>query len=887
MDGESVGSQAQSDARGSDAPIIPRYQTIAKLGEGGNGVVYKAKDLTLDRIVALKFLLSNDVEQKARFLQEARAAASLSHPNVCVVHEVGEAQGKPYIVMEFVEGEDLRSKVSNGPLEFPEALSLVVQAAEGLREAHHKDIVHRDVKSANIMVTEAGRAKVTDFGLARSMNDTKITKTGVRLGTPSFMSPEQALGNEVDQRSDIWSLCVVLYELVAGQLPFKGEVEASVAYSIVHEEHQPLTSLRSGLPLDLDYVLEKGLEKDPDDRYQHIDDLIVDLREIIDQSATVPDAGASVRLRASAASRRVRKRASKWFSPQRVSLLAAVLAGLALFAVLTVQDPASSPADSPEVATVTVLPITATGGAAELQVFTDGLIETITRRLSQYENENEQLVVVSPSEVLRQQVATPSDAFAKFGSRYAIEGSLQSEGEAVRLVLTLVETASGSQVDTAVIDGRRDAALSLQDSAVDRLATLLKLTVSDEHAAELARLRPAAPGAYEFYLQARGYLRRNDRLQDIDSAIEVFGRALEADPDYALALSGLCEAYWYRYQRTKETEWVPKAREKCNRAIELSDDVAEVHVTMGTLQRGTSDYGKALLSFQRAVELDGRSGEAFSGLARTYESLGALDKAEATFHQGVRLRPADWNAYKQLGLFYFRHAQYEKAIEQYDEVVRLTPDNAHGYTNLGVLYYRLGKLDLGEEMTRRSAAIEPRATTLSNLGKLLSEQGRLDEAADYYQQAIDLAPLDHRKWANLASALRRKGDAGLSRQSYDKAIELVTQALTVEPKNAGLSARLAHYLVARGDRERAAVLLTQLASDEIKEPEVLMLIAETFAQLGRIDDAIKLANRAFGYGFQVESLDRESSIFELMESADYATRFENPRRPLSTRLPSQ
>jgi TolB-like protein/Tfp pilus assembly protein PilF len=639
LDGESVGSRAQSDARGCGAPIIPRYQTIAKLGEGGNGVVYKAKDLTLDRIVALKFLLSNDVEQKARFLQEARAAASLSHPNVCVVHEVGEAEGKPYIVMEFVEGEDLRSKVSNGPLELSDALSLVVQAAEGLREAHHKDIVHRDVKSANIMVTQAGQAKVTDFGLARSMNDTKITKTGVRLGTPSFMSPEQALGNEVDQRSDIWSLCVVLYELVAGQLPFKGEVEASVAYSIVHEEHQPLTSLRSGLPLDLDYVLEKGLEKDPNDRYQHIDDLIVDLREIIDQSASEPDAGASVRLRASAATRRVRKRASKWFSPQRVSLLAAVLAGLALFAVLTVQDPGPSPADAPEVATVTVLPITATGGAVELQVFTDGLIETITRRLSQYENENEQLVVVSPSEVLRQQVATPSDAFAKFGSRYAIEGSLQSEGEAVRLVLTLVETASGSQVDTAVIDGRRDAALSLQDSAVVGLATLLKLTVSDEHAAELARLRPAAPGAYEFYLQARGYLRRNDRLQDIDAAIEVFGRALEADSDYALALSGLCEAYWYRYQRTKETEWVPKARENCNRALELNDEVAEIHATMGTLLRGTGEYGKALLSFQTAVDLDPRSGEAFGGLARTYESLGATDKAEATFQQAVRLRP--------------------------------------------------------------------------------------------------------------------------------------------------------------------------------------------------------------------------------------------------------
>ena len=266
---------------------ISHYKITEKLGEGGMGVVYKAEDIRLKRPVALKFLppeALDDKERQDRFLHEAQAAAALNHPNVCVVHEIDNADGRTFIVMEFIEGESVKDKVASRPIKLNEALGITIQVGEALKAAHAKAIVHRDVKSANIMVTAEGLGKIMDFGLAQLSERTKLTKTGSSLGTPAYMSPEQALGQKIDHRSDIWSFAVVLYEMISGQLPFKGEVEAAVAYSIVNEEPEPLTSLRVGVPVELDRIVAKALAKDPDERYQHIDEVLVDLRGVVRDS---------------------------------------------------------------------------------------------------------------------------------------------------------------------------------------------------------------------------------------------------------------------------------------------------------------------------------------------------------------------------------------------------------------------------------------------------------------------------------------------------------------------------------------------------------------------------------------------------------------------------
>lgn len=267
---------------------ISHYKILEKLGEGGMGIVYKAEDTKLKRFVALKFLplqsFSNEGERK-RFVHEAQAAASLDHPNICTVHEIDEVEGNTFIAMAYIDGQSLKGKIDSGPLKIEESLSIAIQIAEGLQEAHEKGIVHRDIKSANVMFSSKGQAKITDFGLAKLSDGTKLTKTGTTMGTLAYMSPEQTKGAIVDHRTDIWSFGVMLYEMITGQLPFKGNYDQAVVYSIVNDEPQPVTGVRTGVPIELERIINKAIAKNPEERYQHVDEMLVDLRAVAKEAS--------------------------------------------------------------------------------------------------------------------------------------------------------------------------------------------------------------------------------------------------------------------------------------------------------------------------------------------------------------------------------------------------------------------------------------------------------------------------------------------------------------------------------------------------------------------------------------------------------------------------
>ena len=266
---------------------ISHYKVLTKLGEGAMGVVYKAEDTKLERTVALKFLAAHaveDPEHKARFVREAKAAARLDHQNICPVYEIDEVDGQTFIAMAYLEGQTLKDKIAERPLKLDEALDIAIQVAQGLQAAHQKEVVHRDIKPANLMLTADGQVKIMDFGLAQLADRTRLTKTATMLGTPAYMSPQQALREPTDHRTDIWSLGVVLYEMLTARLPFEGEREQAVLFAITSQDPEPVTALRSGLPIELDHLVNKALAKDPNERYQHVEDLLVDLRAVARES---------------------------------------------------------------------------------------------------------------------------------------------------------------------------------------------------------------------------------------------------------------------------------------------------------------------------------------------------------------------------------------------------------------------------------------------------------------------------------------------------------------------------------------------------------------------------------------------------------------------------
>jgi serine/threonine protein kinase len=344
-----------------------RYKIIEELGRGGMGVVYKAEDTKLKRTVALKLLppeLTHIPEVKERFMREAQAAAALEHPNICTVYEFDEAEEKTFISMAYVEGQNLRKKIESDPLELEEALRIATQVAEGLQIAHKKGVIHRDIKSANIMVTEDNQAKIMDFGLARMTGTTLLTQEGAAMDTIAYMSPEQARGKEVDHRTDIWSFGVVLYEMLTGELPFKGEHEQAVVYSIRKDKPRPITEVNAEIPPSIEQVVDKALEKDADKRYQQVDELLDDLKSI--SAGIVPE---EIKVRLRKAKLRRRKRAILYAGAVGLSILALVLA-LTLF---------TGPAEAIE--SIAVLPLENLTGDLEKQYVVDSVTDELIGKL--------------------------------------------------------------------------------------------------------------------------------------------------------------------------------------------------------------------------------------------------------------------------------------------------------------------------------------------------------------------------------------------------------------------------------------------------------------------------------------------------------------------------
>jgi eukaryotic-like serine/threonine-protein kinase len=858
--------------------LLGNYEIVALLGVGGMGQVYKALDRKLERYVALKLLpgpVSGGAE-KERFLQEARAASALDHANIGTIYTIEETpEGELYIVMACYEGETLQSKIRRGRLPASQAVDLAIQVANGLSAAHAKGIVHRDVKPSNVMVTSQG-VKLLDFGLAKFPGSDPLTRTGTTIGTPAYMSPEQTMSHPMDPRTDIWSLGVVLYEMLTGRLPFKADSVPATMMAIATEPPRPIEDVAA----ELETVVYRCLAKDPAERYQSCREMINDLGRIriSGDMPTQTLAGTSDALldRARAASSRPvgsgsAGKLSRTLAVRKPALLGAmvvvVAAALWIIRPLHLGGPAA-PAEKH----VTVLPFTNIGGDPASAAVCDGLLETLTSRLSGLAGSGQSLWVVPASEVRRRKVTDPTQAQHDLGASLVVTGSVQRErGGGVRLTVNLIDTRTSPprQIGSEVVDDRQGDFSAVQDKAVVTLARLLAVELNPRALGRSTGESGATPGAYENYLKGVGFLQRYDKTGNLDTAIQLFEKASQEDPRFALAYARLGEAIWMKTRVNPDPAMIEKALADCRRAAEINDQLAPIHVTLGKIHSGNGKYDLAVQEFQRALELDAHSADAYQGLARAYEFLGRPADAEANFQKAIALRPDYWDGYNSLGSFYYRQEKYPKAAEAYRRVLELTPDNSAAYSNLGVVLHRMGDETGARSMYEKSIALNPTYAAYSNLAGIYYISGEYAKAAEAYEQSLKLSDRDYRPWGGLAAAYAGAGRQDKARAAYERALQVAEGEAATNPNRGDTQSYLALYSARLGRREDAFKHIGSALALAPSEGRVWYTAVLVYTSLGEKRQALDALKEALAHGFPKKTVQADPDTRELRNDQEF------------------
>ena len=671
---------------------LGHYRIVEKIGAGGMGEVYRAHDETLDRDVALKVLPAaslGDDTARTRLLREARSAAALNHPHICTVHEVGEADGQAYIAMEYVEGQTLSELVPGDGLGVETAVRYGTQIAAALAHAHERGVIHRDLKSANVVVTAEGVAKVLDFGLAKRLggkelaevttqSQVSLTQPGAVMGTLPYMAPEQLHGEAADARSDVWALGVVLYEMVAGRRPFRGDTGYDLSAAILN---QPPPQLPAGAPAELQAVVERCLEKERERRYQHAGEVRTALEEIEAGVATVPWAT------------RVR-----WLARRRFLRLAAVLVVfvVALLAgnVGGLRDWLLGGVSTGQIQSIAVLPLANLSGDPEQDYFAAGMHEALITDLAKLGGFKR---VIARSSVMRyQDTDKPLPEIARELNVSAIlTGSVLRAGDRVRITAQLINAATEEHLWADRYERELRDVLSLQNEIVAAITREIKLQLTPQEQARLKSQRPVNPEAFEAYLKGRFHWQKQTR-EDYDIAERYFQLALQKDPNYALAYAGLGMVWIGRggagFQAPSET--FPKGTAFFEKAMELDDSSAEMHLYLANYKNGVQwDWAGGEKAFKRALELNPNLANAHFFYA---DMLVVLKRNEEWKREIKRARELDpLNDYNES--FYGWHLnylrRYDEAIPIFQRLLSTGPNKATNYLGLWGAYYKKGMYD--------------------------------------------------------------------------------------------------------------------------------------------------------------------------------------------------
>jgi TolB-like protein/predicted Ser/Thr protein kinase len=810
--------------------MVGHYRIVEKIGAGGMGEVYLAEDTELDRQVALKFLaqqLCRDVECRARFKREAQAAAKLNHPNIVTVHDVGEFHGRPYFAMEYVKGRALKDFIAEGGISIELAVDIATQLCEGLAKAHAEGITHRDIKPSNIIIDADGRARLVDFGLASIARDEKITKTGSTMGTVGYMSPEQIKGDDADARSDLFSLGIVFYEMIAGRRPFEGKNESATMNAILSDAPEPLARYKSGVSDDLQRIVSKLLEKTPRFRYQSAAGVLSDLGKLSDTGLVTP------------------AKPVDWWNRYVVVgavIILAIITILWLLGQLKITDHTGKTDEKKKM--LVVLPFENLGDPND-EYFADGITDEITSKLGIVKG----LGVISRTSAMQYKhtdKGLPQIA-KELNVDYVLEGTIRwdksGDTDLVRITPQLIKTSDNTHVWAGNYQRSLRSVFAVQSEIATQIVNALDVTLLTSEQQTLDQKPTENLDAYQYYLRASDYWDHHDGK----SAIQLLNKAITADENFARAYALLVQTRGYNYinsiDRSKEN--VEAARHAADQAFNLAAGKVEGYLARGYFDYYFGyDYDRALENFEKALQDQPNNSELLAAIGFVQRRQGRWDEAAASLSRAAMLDPFSASKASELVLTYYRMHRLEETGQVVDRALKLIPDDPN------LLIYKMfltlysdgdtpelrGDIDKVERLVPRSQAC----------GWLIA----MDIFLRNYESALHRCPGGEIQVDTVTYYLSRgniyglMGQDRLSRIYYDSARTTCETSLQTRSDEPGIYEDLSTALAGLGRKDEAieaakhAVEILPLSKDALLGATALEVRASTYCRVGEYDLAI-------------------------------------------------
>ena len=737
---------------------LGHYEIRSALGAGGQGEVYKAVDTTLDRPVVIKVLSPEQTVRPAslaRFEREARLASSLDHPNICTIHGLHESDGVRFIAMQYVEGRNVRELVAGRPLELRSALSIVIQVADALAAAHARGIIHRDIKAGNVMVMESGKVKVLDFGLAKLLegaaedtHDPNLTELGVPYGTATYAAPEQARGQKVDHRADIFSTGVLLYEALTGTWPFKGGSVVEVRYAVIYDTPKPVAEVRgedSPVIARLQEILDRVLAKEPDARYQRVEELRDDLRAVLrdidphasqDIHFTGSVSSIPPRHRAGAGGALANRPAARVAAFVGVGVLLAALA----FGAYKLFGGGGASSDDPTINSLAVLPFTNVGDDPGAEYLSDGMTESLINSLSQLPS-----VKVRSRNTVFQYKGRPADP-QKVGKeldvRAVLTGRVEHRGEDLLVNVELIDTKDDSHIWGERYARKLSDLVRLQEELSRDITEKLRLRLTGEQERQLVKNYATNSEAYQLHLQGRYYWNKRT-AEGLQKGIEYFTKAIEKDPAYAPAFSGLADCYWLLnvYNVGPATDSNLKAREAAARALALDDQLAEAHASLASISyRYDWNWKEAEEHFKRAVELNPDYATAHQWYSAMLAATGRFDESNSEAQLAHKLEPFSLTINSDLGRHLYYAGRYDEALAAHRKSLEMDRNFARAHAEIGYVLVQLKRHPEAVAEFQQSLGLDKDSiSALAGLGHAHATSGQTPQAREVLAQLKELS----------------------------------------------------------------------------------------------------------------------------------------------------